>query len=387
MSDTTQIRELLDAMVAEVLQAHLPALRGEISARALAAMQSLIGTGADALRNAVFMIQEANTQTEILKALLDSAAKFAGRCALFVLRGNMAVGWQARGFRDNDAIKVVSFDPSSGLAARVAQSRTSVSGPVAQFDQRFQAGFGASSDGNCCVLPLMIRGKLAALMYADCGALSDPPRLELAALELLARSASLWVELQALKKATADPSSPAMATARAEAAPSEAYAYAGGGGNSPQMPASAKPLPIAHGAPVANIADGRAAVARGLAGQGINAAIASSSPVGDVQPMPQLVPDVAAGNGAADEDIHRKARRFAKLLVDEIRLYNQDKLKEGKQNRNIYNRLKDDIDKSRATFDKRYANTPAAAGDYFTHELIRGLADNNMALLGSDFPH
>ena len=90
--------------------------------------------------------------------------------------------------------------------------------------------------------------------------------------------------------------------------------------------------------------------------------------------------------GTADEAIDRKARRFAKLLVDEIKLYNQVKVREGKQNRDLYERLKDDIDKSRATYDKRYANTPAGAGDYFNQELVRGLADGHPELLGSNFP-
>ena len=93
------------------------------------------------------------------------------------------------------------------------------------------------------------------------------------------------------------------------------------------------------------------------------------------------------GNTPPDEqEIHKKAQRFAKLLVDEIKLYNQAKVAEGKQNRAIYKLLREDIEKSRATYEKRYGGTPAASGKYFDSEVIRILADNDRSLLGSDFP-
>jgi len=87
-----------------------------------------------------------------------------------------------------------------------------------------------------------------------------------------------------------------------------------------------------------------------------------------------------------EDEFHKKAKRFAKLLVDEIKLYNQPKVAEGKQNKDLYERLKEDIDKSRATYEKRYGESPAAGVDYFTQELIRVLADNDISLMGGSFP-
>ena len=72
--------------------------------------------------------------------------------------------------------------------------------------------------------------------------------------------------------------------------------------------------------------------------------------------------------------------------MDEIKLYNQPKVAEGRQNRDLYERLKEDIDKSRATYDKRYRDSAVAGTDYFTQELIRILADNDVALMGGSFP-
>ena len=96
---------------------------------------------------------------------------------------------------------------------------------------------------------------------------------------------------------------------------------------------------------------------------------------------------------AADHEAkHRAALRFegaypeSKLLVDEIKLYNQSKVAEGKQNRDLYRVLREDIEKSRATYDKRYGGTPVAPARYFDSEIVRILADNDRSLMGSDFP-
>ena len=36
---------------------------------------------------------------------------------------------------------------------------------------------------------------------------------------------------------------------------------------------------------------------------------------------------------------------------------------------------------------KRYGQTPAATGNYFTQEIIRVLADNDRSLMGDGFSH
>ena len=86
-----------------------------------------------------------------------------------------------------------------------------------------------------------------------------------------------------------------------------------------------------------------------------------------------------------DADTHRKAQRFARLLVDEIKLYNQAKVTEGRKSKDLYDRLKEDIDKSRATFKKRYGNTVAANADYFQAELVRSLAEDDASIMGPNF--
>ena len=103
----------------------------------------------------------------------------------------------------------------------------------------------------------------------------------------------------------------------------------------------------------------------------------------------------SAGHQASDDaiakmppeqsEVHRKAQRFARLLVDEIKLYNQAKVSDGRKNRDLYDRLKEDIEKSRATYLKRYGNTAASGTDYFSNELVRSLAEDDSSLMGANF--
>ena len=85
------------------------------------------------------------------------------------------------------------------------------------------------------------------------------------------------------------------------------------------------------------------------------------------------------------DEMHDRARRFAKLLVEEIKLYNQAKVADGRSRGDLYSRLHDDIEKSRAAYQKRYGESVKDV-DYFTQELIRILADNNRTVMGAGFP-
>jgi hypothetical protein len=76
---------------------------------------------------------------------------------------------------------------------------------------------------------------------------------------------------------------------------------------------------------------------------------------------------------------HEDARRFARLLVSEIKLYNEAKVLEGRKNRDLYQQLRDDIDRSRKLYTERHPDAPP---DFFNDELVRILADGDAAALG-----
>jgi hypothetical protein len=297
-------------------------------------------------------IQSGTNQKEILRALLDNTVLYSGRAALFVIKAGAATGWQGTSFSNNESIKDFSLDVSSGLAARVMQSRSAESGSASDIDQRFMAKFGAASDGNAIVLPLLLKDKISALVYADAGTAGGT--LDDAALDVLVRATSAWLEVisqrkQAHKEGTAE-SEVAHFSAPAASDPFAAH--------TPIHTAKAQ-----HGAEAAPAAAMSAAAAWG----GPAAVSAAEAPSG------------------ADGEIHRKAQRFARLLMDDIKLYNQAKVSEGRKHKDLYDRLKEDIEKSRTTYHKRYGNTLAGAADYFNQELIRSLAEDDVSLLGSNF--
>lgn len=83
---------------------------------------------------------------------------------------------------------------------------------------------------------------------------------------------------------------------------------------------------------------------------------------------------------AGDEALHEEARRLARLLVSEIKLYNEEVIEEGRMAGNIYSRLREDIDRSRQMYDERI--DPRIQEDYFYQELVQRLAGGDPKLLG-----
>ncbi|MDQ3180569.1 MAG: hypothetical protein M3Q33_08615, partial [Acidobacteriota bacterium] len=84
--------------------------------------------------------------------------------------------------------------------------------------------------------------------------------------------------------------------------------------------------------------------------------------------------------------LHNDARRFARLLVSEIKLYNEQKVKEGREGRDLYERLREAIDRSREMYDKRVQPPVAAKFDYFHYELVSTLAEGEETKLGGSYP-
>ncbi|MGI8669196.1 MAG: hypothetical protein ACR2J3_05015 [Aridibacter sp.] len=84
--------------------------------------------------------------------------------------------------------------------------------------------------------------------------------------------------------------------------------------------------------------------------------------------------------------LHNDARRFARLLVSEIKLYNEQKVQEGRESSDLYERLREAIDRSREMYDKRVQPPVAAKFDYFHYELVNTLADGEEPKLGGSYP-
>jgi len=345
MQDSKQIEFIAERVVSEVLSRHLPEIRQEMVRRVIAELPAAAtgegGAASVVLEAAMAALQDVTTQADILNVLLDFAARFSGRVALFVVRGDAASVWQARGFPDDNGLRNFSLNLADAAVMRVVQERIPVAAGL-DFDPNFLAKVGHAAGGNAILLPLVLREKVSALVYADCGL--EGGKLDVAALKLLMRSAGMWLEVLSLRKALT---------------------------GAPAMEPAAPPPPERATVVTTSVAPDRAA-----------AVVASAAPA-------SRAAAVAAPESewiAKEREVHLRAQRFARLLVDEIKLYNQAKVAEGRAGRDLYERLKDDIEKSRASYDKRYGSSPAASADYFTKELVRILADDDVSLLGTSFP-
>jgi hypothetical protein len=373
MAHKASIEQIVEKVISQVLENHLPELRQELVRRVLEEVRPQVGGsvgsggGAADLLIAVSAIHAGTTQKEVLRALLDNTAGYSGRAALFVIKAGTATGWQGRAFDNNESVKDFSLDVSSGAPARALESRAVVSANASEMDPKFISQFGAPAEHQVMVLPLRLKDKVAALVYADAGTEAGG-RLEAAALELLVAATSAWLEVASLRKQAAKEGA-------ADAGGSEKFEAP------PVQTVSSFSDPFAGHAPkhvVAPIAIEEPAMAEAAA-----EVVAAPAAMSAAAAAPAT--DAFAHMSPEDADMHRKAQRFARLLMDEIKLYNQAKVAEGRKHKDLYDRLKEDIDKSRGTYQKRYGNTAAAGADYFSSELVRSLAEDDASLLGANF--
>jgi hypothetical protein len=372
MSDKNGIEKIVAQALSRALESHLPQLRDELVRSVVKEVLPKVqgsgeasqGEGFQHLLKAVCAVHAAATQRDILRTLLDNAMQHCGRLALFVVKGGAVNGWQARAFADNDAVKDFALDASSGLVARVLDGHTALSGKAKEMDHKFLSQFRKPVEDHCLLLPLMLRDKVAALLYADAG-LDEDGHIDNAALELLVMSTATWLEVVSQRKAVPKDASTEAGSDKAE---------------SPVAKASAAQAP-AFNDPFASHTPAYAKAAA-AASSSTGADHSFAAPPVDASAE---APNAFAGMSPEDADVHRKAQRFARLLIDEIKLYNQAKMTEGRKNKDLYDRLREDIDKSRSTFHKRYGSTAAASGDYFNQEIIRSLAEDDVSLLGPNF--
>ena len=365
-----EVRQVIEHAVAQALQAQIPQLQSQIAQQVLEALPARLSdgsaahapagaSGSGALVQAVAAIHAGSSQKEILRALLDAGSGYCARIALFVVKAGAASGWQSRGFGDEEVVKDFALDLSAGPVAHTYQNRVATPGNIAEMGRKFVKEFGSPANEQVLVLPLALKDKVAALVYADGG---DTGKLDQDALELLVVATSAWLEVTSLRKQAAAREDGEMVS-RIETPPVQTV--------------SSFSDPFAAHAP--KHVPAKAAVEPEPAAEVVEVASASAAAA------PAAATDPLAGLSPEDADVHRKAQRFARLLVDEIKLYNQAKVAEGRRNKDLYDRLKEDIDKSRGTFQKRYGNTAAASADYFQSELLRSLAEDDISIMGSNF--
>jgi hypothetical protein len=471
----------------------------------------------DTIKTAIESIDSQRSQSEALSALVRHAAQFAPRVVFFVIKSGEAIGWKATGFENglNDEtaklLKVSSQKQSilrDAMASfRLAASNTQTGG----LGSNISAVLGLYSSPlpeRAVAIPLIVRNKVAAVLYADSGTRSEDS-INTAALESLMRIAAMTIELLPSRRGVPGVSQAplkAPVTTDQPAPQSQPSVHAEAISAEPEVRKEAEPQvkpdssdwragqeeEIAHGAaneiteekrrtteelaptpdtitpavqslhqaeaqspeparaeatPEVSPATSRRvtkevtetaaeifratpqfkppttpAAPEPQATLNENLTSAPTMPMSDfvaqpteeraprpgtpifqppsapvftqpneaprpAQPLaPTPIQGVPTPGSETEQRAHNDARRFARLLVSEIKLYNAAKVNDGRRNYDLYDRLKDEIDRSRKVYDKRVAPAVAGRFDYFYDELVQTLAEGDPAKLGKNCP-
>src|SRR6202035_5800635 len=83
-----------------------------------------------------------------------------------------------------------------------------------------------------------------------------------------------------------------------------------------------------------------------------------------------------------DRELHLRAQRFARVQVAQIRLYQSEKVKNGRTAHDLYTSLKEEINSAREAFRREFLEASDSMVDYLHLELVRTLANDVVAWLG-----
>ena len=264
------------------------------------------------------------TLTDVLGALADHVAAEAGRSAVFLVNGARLRGWRFANFSNLQPADVdLPLDAAGLLGASVTTGM-----PVATSEQNggaaaLPAVLQTPGDRVGLAVPLLVGQRVVAVLYADDAAVEAPaaPSSWPEIAEVLARHAARCLEVLTLAR---------FSTPQAAAAPS------------PYSPRAEAP-----------------AEAR--------------------------VPESGSQADGPDSDAARQAesaRRYARLLLSEVKLYNESAVDEGRRERDLLARLGPEVERARRLYEEKIPAAVRERADWFEQELVRTLAGGDAALLG-----
>ena len=306
MAESVDLEKALSAALGNVVSKRVADLQQELLSELVKSLGGAVGgetATSGALNSAFHRIASSRSQTELLQSLLEGTTPFCSRAALLVVKGEHLTGWRGRGFEgaSGDGVREIdlSAEGENGWRQPLADQEAATDTVEAVPESLARAFFdllGTPDDNRAYLLPVMVKQRPVAALYADSG--NAGRSLDLMALDLLARMTAMCLELSIVRARPAAAAAGASATA---AVPAEAKV-------------EAEPAP------------------------------APAEPESVVPPPPEPAPPPAAAPAAAparvgpdydnipqgEHDIHKKAFRFAKLLVDDLVLYNKDKIEQGR---------------------------------------------------------
>ncbi len=348
-------------------------LKGVVPAELLDAGPGKAAAGASPQSGSVAIdaaraLDQAATQVDVLHRFLDECRKRCSRAALLVARGGSIGAWKAVGFSshggDDDAVRQIALPLSEGGLLAKVMTGTAVRLPASN---EISTLLRAPRVSDAVAIPMVVREKISGALYAD-AVLGEEELFDPDALALLTYLAGLVVDRLASRKLKP---APALRVPEAFKKPEPAGMWMNEEPAVEELPpgaeieaAPAPPSPAPH-------FDERGPQAPALP--------AGSAAIPMPEPSRRLAGPLAVAEG---DERQEEARRFARLLVSEIKLYNERAVLEGREGGNLYQRLKEDIDRSRQMYNERIPQDVRASSNFFQEELVRILADGRPEALG-----
>ncbi len=103
---------------------------------------------------------------------------------------------------------------------------------------------------------------------------------------------------------------------------------------------------------------------------------------GPHHPTQQIVQPIQDSAPPLDPKVRATAERLARVLVGDIELYFPQKVTQGQQSGNLYGVLKEELDRSRATFIDRFGEDTEAHHRIFSTTIVQQLCGGDVARLG-----
>jgi hypothetical protein len=297
-----------------------------------------------ALEQCVQSLVESRSPSDIFKILLKGSQSAAPRGAVFLVRQGAIKGWGSIGYDENVARTQRSYrsDTSSGWLGEL------VSDPGAGIQIRASGGdpdFGQGAPSDSAAIAVRVKGRTIAVLTVERSASETLWVPE--GLQLIVAVAQLRLELDlALRKLKGGP--PAVAAA---------------------------PAPAVE--PVVEPAASTEAVTPSVVDPPPQVEVALEFDA-EEQSTTEVVE--VSEPGAEDAEL-AAAKRFAKLVATDIRLYNEEAVMSGRRDGDLADRLGEQIRRGKDTFMKRHAAMGSAAAKVLHGAFVEVLAAGDEDLL------
>lgn len=299
-------------------------------------------------------LSRAPDQFALLDRLLEGASRCFSRACLFLVQSGEAVGWSSVGLpegEDGDPARALRLSLSSGPLKEMLESLAPASHEGDDASLLPPPAPGERIPRGAVAVPVLVQGRLSAILYGDDGG-DAPPQCDGALAAILACVASLAAEKLALE-------------AHHDSIPRARV--------STDVEIHIPPVDAAADEPEGT----PAGYALELEPDPLEEELEYSS-------FARESSTAAPVHAPEDARLHDDARRFARLLVSELLLYHEDSVVVGRKHRDLCERLKPEIQRSREAYDQRVPESVRSRADYFREELIRTLAQGDALALGRE---